>query len=46
MDRIPILKLGDALLVTIQVDMHDHKPAGGKIVPCSIVRPSAYAGPR
>ncbi len=23
MDRIPILKLGDALLVTIQVDMHD-----------------------
>lgn len=23
MDRIPILKLGDALLVTVQVDMHD-----------------------
>ena len=23
MDRIPILKLGSALLVTIQVDMHD-----------------------
>ncbi len=23
MDRIPILKLGDALLVTIQVDIHD-----------------------
>lgn len=23
MDRIPILKVGDALLVTIQVDMHD-----------------------
>ena len=23
MDRIPILKLGNALLVTIQVDMHD-----------------------
>ena len=23
MERIPILKLGDALLVTIQVDMHD-----------------------
>lgn len=23
MDRIPILKLGDCLLVTIQVDMHD-----------------------
>ena len=23
MDRIPILKFGDALLVTIQVDMHD-----------------------
>jgi len=23
MDRIPILKLGAALLVTIQVDMHD-----------------------
>ena len=23
MDRIPILKLGDILLVTIQVDMHD-----------------------
>ena len=23
MDRIPILKLGDLLLVTIQVDMHD-----------------------
>ena len=23
MDRIPILKLGKALLVTIQVDMHD-----------------------
>jgi rsbT antagonist protein RsbS len=23
MDRIPILRLGDALLVTIQVDMHD-----------------------
>jgi rsbT antagonist protein RsbS len=23
MDRIPILKLGDTLLVTIQVDMHD-----------------------
>ena len=23
MDRIPILKLGGALLVTIQVDMHD-----------------------
>ena len=24
MDRIPILKMGDFLLVTIQVDMHDH----------------------
>jgi rsbT antagonist protein RsbS len=24
MDRVPVLKLGDALLVTIQVDMHDH----------------------
>jgi rsbT antagonist protein RsbS len=24
MDRIPILKLGDFLLVTIQMDMHDH----------------------
>jgi rsbT antagonist protein RsbS len=24
MDRIPILKMGDILLVTIQVDMHDH----------------------
>ena len=24
MDRIPILRLGEALLVTIQVDMHDH----------------------
>ncbi len=23
MDRIPILKFGNALLVTIQVDMHD-----------------------
>ena len=23
MDRIPILKLGDCLLVTVQVDMHD-----------------------
>ena len=23
MDRIPILKIGDALVVTIQVDMHD-----------------------
>lgn len=23
MERIPILKLGDALLITIQVDMHD-----------------------
>ena len=23
MDRIPILKMGDCLLVTIQVDMHD-----------------------
>src|ERR1700722_16841386 len=23
MDRIPILKMGDILLVTIQVDMHD-----------------------
>ena len=23
MDRIPILKVGDALLITIQVDMHD-----------------------
>ena len=23
MDRIPILKVGDSLLVTIQVDMHD-----------------------
>ena len=23
MDRIPILKMGDFLLVTIQVDMHD-----------------------
>jgi rsbT antagonist protein RsbS len=23
MDRIPVLKVGDALLVTIQVDMHD-----------------------
>jgi rsbT antagonist protein RsbS len=23
MDRIPILKMGDALLITIQVDMHD-----------------------
>jgi rsbT antagonist protein RsbS len=27
MDRIPILKLGDALLVTIQVDMHDRLAA-------------------
>ena len=27
MDRIPILKLGDALLVTIQVDMHDQLAA-------------------
>jgi rsbT antagonist protein RsbS len=24
MERIPILKMGDFLLVTIQVDMHDH----------------------
>ena len=24
MDRIPILQMGDFLLVTIQVDMHDH----------------------
>jgi rsbT antagonist protein RsbS len=24
MDRIPILKMGNFLLVTIQVDMHDH----------------------
>src|SRR4051794_23225132 len=24
MDRIPILKMGDFLLITIQVDMHDH----------------------
>ena len=23
MERIPILKMGDCLLVTIQVDMHD-----------------------
>lgn len=23
MDRIPILKLGDTLLVTVQIDMHD-----------------------
>lgn len=23
MDRIPILKMGDALLITVQVDMHD-----------------------
>jgi len=23
MDRIPILRMGDFLLVTIQVDMHD-----------------------
>ena len=23
MERIPILKMGDSLLVTIQVDMHD-----------------------
>lgn len=23
MDRIPVLKLGDSLLVTVQVDMHD-----------------------
>jgi rsbT antagonist protein RsbS len=28
MDRIPVLKLGDALLVTIQVDMHDHLATG------------------
>ena len=31
MDRIPILKMGDFLLVTIQVDMHDRlamAPAG------------------
>src|SRR5215468_12204178 len=27
MDRIPILKLGNALLVTIQVDMHDQLAA-------------------
>lgn len=27
MDRIPILKLGDSLLVTIQVDMHDRLAA-------------------
>ena len=25
MDRIPILKLGEALLVTIQIDMHDQQ---------------------
>ena len=24
MDRIPILRMGDVLLVSIQVDMHDH----------------------
>lgn len=24
MERIPVLKLGDVLLVSIQVDMHDH----------------------
>jgi rsbT antagonist protein RsbS len=27
MDRIPILKLGSALLVTIQIDMHDRLAA-------------------
>ena len=27
MDRIPILKIGDVLLVTIQVDMHDQLAA-------------------
>ena len=27
MDRIPILKVGDALLVTVQVDMHDRLAA-------------------
>ena len=27
MDRIPILKMGNALLVTIQVDMHDRLAA-------------------
>lgn len=27
MDRIPVLKLGDALLVSIQVDMHDQLAA-------------------
>ena len=27
MDRIPILKLGEALLVTVQVDMHDRLAA-------------------
>src|ERR1700748_3306021 len=28
MDRIPILKFGDSLLVNIQVDMHDRLPSG------------------
>jgi len=41
MDRIPILKFGDALLVTIQVDMHDRLATAleedltGKIVSAS-----------
>src|SRR6202522_2734031 len=28
MDRIPILRMGEYLLVTIQVDMHDHLALG------------------
>ena len=30
MERIPILKLGEALLVTIQVDMHDRLAHGAR----------------
>jgi hypothetical protein len=33
MDRIAILKLGNALLVTIQVDMHDRLATALKIGP-------------
>jgi len=38
MDRIPILKVGRALLVTIQVDMHDRLATALEVVPVERAR--------
>jgi rsbT antagonist protein RsbS len=41
MDRIPILKMGRALLITIQVDMHDQMAIALQKTGLSVVKKAA-----